>query len=191
MAGFEVTLTRRTDVFVPLAARVERARRAGADLLLSVHADIVEQGEASGASVYTLSETASDALAAELADNANASDRFAGAAMASAGEDVARALIALVHRDTVAQAERFAASLVDELGARIPMLATRPHRHAGFRVLKGPDIPSALLEIGFLSNAADRARLGDPEWREAALEGVVEGVRRWADRRAATAQAGN
>jgi N-acetylmuramoyl-L-alanine amidase len=180
-AGFAVVMTRETDVFVPLAARVDRARAAGADLLLSLHADTVEEGDASGLSVYTLSAEASDPQSAALAARENAADRLGGVAMAAAGEDVATALIALVQRETMARSERLGAELIEAFGPRTPLLAGRPHRRAGFRVLKGPDLPSALIELGFLSNAEDRARLGDPAWREAALDAIVAAVTAWSE----------
>jgi N-acetylmuramoyl-L-alanine amidase len=180
-AGFDVVMTREADVFVPLVARVARAREARADLLLSIHADTVEAGDASGVSVYTLAAEASDPQTAALAERENAVDRLGGADIAAAGEDVAQALVALVERETMARSERLGRALIEGFRLRVPLLAGRPHRHARFRVLKGPDLPSALIELGFLSNAEDRARLGDPEWRDAALSGVVAAVSAWAD----------
>jgi N-acetylmuramoyl-L-alanine amidase len=176
--GFDVMMTREADVFVPLAARVERARAAGADLLLSLHADVVEAGDASGVSVYTLSAEASDPQSAALAARENAVDLLGGD-LSAAEEDIAAALIALVRRETMVRSEKLAAALIDAFGARVPVLSGRPHRHAGFRVLKGPDLPSALIELGFLSNAADRARLADPVWREQALTAIVAAVSAW------------
>ena len=184
-AGFEVTLTRDRDVFVPLDERVRRAAAARADLLLSLHADVVLRGEASGVSVYTLSAEASDAEAAALAERADAADALAGGAAAGAGRDVARALIDLVRADALAASGRLGETLVAAFRSRVPVLSGRPLRSAGFRVLKSPDIPSALIELGFLSSAEDRARLTDPEWRDRAIAAVVAAVEGWAAARPA------
>jgi N-acetylmuramoyl-L-alanine amidase len=179
-AGLEVVLTRRDDRFVALRDRVELARAAGADLFLSVHADALREGRASGASVYTLSARASDADAAALAARENQVDLIAGPDFAAEGADVARALIDLVQRETMSASRRFGAALVDALGRRVPVLEGQPLRAAGFRVLKAPDVPSALLELGFLSSDADRARLIDPAWRAEAAAAVAGAIAAWA-----------
>ncbi len=183
--NFATALTRSADVFVSLPERVARARRAGAGAFLSIHADALAPGSgaASGASVYTLSAQASDAEAALLASRENQVDRLAGGPLVDTGQDLARTLIELVQRDTMAASQALGATLIAELGARTKLLSGRPLRSAGFRVLKAPDIPSALIELGFLSSAEDRARLRDPAWRAVAAEGIAAAVRRWADER--------
>lgn len=177
--GLAVVLTRTDDRFVPLPERVEIARAAGAALLLSLHADTVRAGEASGASVYLLGREATDAEAAGLAERENAVDRYALTEAAGEGRDVAQLLYDLVTRETAERSSRLGPVLVDALAESVPVLAGRPLRRAGFRVLKAPDLPSALVELGFLSNAADRARLVDPVWRQAAVAALAEGVMRW------------
>ncbi len=177
-AGFAVTLTREADVFTPLAERVARARAAGADLLLSLHADVVVEGDASGVSVYLLDERASDPQAAALALRENAADARGGGAPLD--RDVAEALAAMVSREVRASAKRLGAALVAAFAERVLVLEGRPLRAAAFRVLKGPDLPSALIELGFLSNAEDRARLQNPAWRARAVEAVVAAVADWA-----------
>lgn len=184
---YRVVMTRDSDVYVPLRERVERARRARADLFLSIHADAVEVGDAHGASVYTLSEAASDHEAAELAAQENLSDVIAGVQLTQEDNDVARVLIDLVQRETMIESQRFAAGLVDNLDDSIGVLETRPLRSAGFRVLKAPDVPSALLEIGFLSSKTDLERMQKSEWRDKAVTAVVAAVDEWASKGARSA----
>jgi N-acetylmuramoyl-L-alanine amidase len=178
--GWRVTLTREDDRFVALSDRVAVAQRAGARAFLSIHADTVAQGDASGASVYVLSAQASDAEAAALAARENRADALGGLSLPAADDDVARALIALVRGPTMARSRDLGEALVAGLSARVPVLASAPLRGAGFRVLKAPDVPSALLELGFLSNAEDRARLADPAWRAEAAEAVAGALDAWA-----------
>ncbi len=184
---YRVVMTRDSDVYVPLRERVERARRARADLFFSVHADAVEVGDAHGASVYTLSEAASDREAAELAAQENLSDVIAGVRLTHEDDDVARVLIDLVQRETMIESQRFAKGLVKSLDSSIGVLETRPLRSAGFRVLKAPDVPSALLEIGFLSSKTDLERMQKSEWRKRAVSAVVAAIDNWAAKRARSA----
>lgn len=177
--GFRVLLTRDADVFLSLAERVAAARRAGASLLLSIHADRALAGDASGASVYLLGAEPSDPEAAALAEQENAEGGFAGIDPAE-GSDVTRLLSTLVRRETALESARLGPALVAALAARVPVLAGRPLRSAGFRVLKAPDVPSALIELGFMSSAADRARLTDPAWRAEAVAALADGVEAWA-----------
>lgn len=178
---YRVVMTRDSDIYVPLRERVERARRARADLFISIHADAVEVGDAHGASVYTLSEEASDHEAAELAAQENLSDVIAGVRLTHEDDDVARVLIDLAQRETMVESRRFATILVEELDHSVGVLETRPMRSAGFRVLKAPDVPSALLEIGFLSSSADLKRMQQSAWRERAVASVVAAIDRWAE----------
>jgi N-acetylmuramoyl-L-alanine amidase len=179
-AGFEVATTRSSDVFVALGERVEAARRAGADVFVSIHADALRAGEAQGAAVYVLGPDASDPESAALAARENRVDRLAGADPGHDGADVARALIDLVRADTRAASRRVADRLAAALARRTPKLGGGGVRTAGFRVLKSPDIPSVLVELGFLSSAADRARLADPAWRAVAAEAVTAALVEWA-----------
>jgi len=174
-------MTRDSDVYVPLRERVERARRARADLFISLHADAVEVGDAHGASVYTLSDEASDHEAAELAAQENLSDVIAGVRLNNEDDVVARVLIDLAQNETMIESRRFAATLVHQLDKSVGVLKTRPSRAAGFRVLKAPDVPSVLVEIGFLSSDADLKRMQQPLWRRKAAQAMVEAIDVWAN----------
>lgn len=164
LGPYRVILTRNSDRFVRLRERVAIARRAKAELFVSIHADTRATIETRGASVYTLSERASDAEAAALAERENKADLIAGLNLTSAGADVSGILINLAQRDTMNRSGRFAAELVRHLEPQTRLLP-RSHRFAGFAVLKAPDVPSVLIETGFLSNPADEALLRQPEHR--------------------------
>ena len=159
---YKAVLTRSTDVFLRLRERVEVARAAGADLFISLHADSVGSPIGAqtvrGASVYTLSEQASDKEAEALANKENKADIIAGVDLGGKSIDVSNILIDLAQRESMNEAARFAALLVDDLKDVVPVL-DRSHRFAGFAVLKAPDIPSVLIEMGYLSNRADEKRL--------------------------------
>lgn len=170
-----VVLTRSRDVFVPLGQRIEMARRREAALFLSLHADSAPG--ARGASVYTLSETASDGFSAALARRENAADRAGGLRLPSVSPEVQRILLSLMRHETRAGSERVARLAVAALEGEVPLLPNT-HRRAGFVVLKAPDVPSALVEMGFLSHPADEAALNRPEHRArlaAALAETVQG----------------
>jgi|tagenome__1003787_1003787.scaffolds.fasta_scaffold20894089_2 N-acetylmuramoyl-L-alanine amidase len=147
---YRVMLTRTTDAYVPLRERVARATDAKADLFLSIHADSHADNDVRGASVYTLSEDASDREAAALAARENRDD--SGAAPSSV---VARTLVAMAQRGTVNDSCRFADTIVGTFGKSGILLLPRSHRKAGFAVLTSPEIPAALVELGFLSNPRD------------------------------------
>ncbi|MEO1328034.1 MAG: N-acetylmuramoyl-L-alanine amidase [Pseudomonadota bacterium] len=178
---FEVVLTRETDEFIALADRVTRARNKGADLFISIHADALPANSAvSGASVYTLSDRSSDTLAAALARRENAADALAGVELKRHNDDIRAILVDLAKTRTVSESHRFAEVLIDSMQSRVKVLERRPHRQAGFRVLKTFDTPSALVELGFLTNLRDRRRLTNPAWREQAALAMAEAIRRWA-----------
>ena len=153
-----VLLTRQRDVFIPLEERVGWAQRQGAALFVSMHADAVGDHTVRGASIYTLSDTASDAQSAALAQRENSADRYAGAAFANQSPEVAHILASLVRHETHAGSARLQRGMVAALDRDLPMLQN-PARHAGFVVLKAADIPSVLVEMGFMSNAQDEAAL--------------------------------
>jgi len=171
-----VQLTRSRDVFVPLADRVEFARRRDAALFLSLHADSAPG--ARGASVYTLSETASDAMSEALARRENGADLAGGLRLPSVSPEVQRILISLMRQETRTGSTRLARLAVRELGEEVPLLPNA-HREAGFVVLKAPEIPSALIELGFLSDARDEAALRRPEHREKLASALDRAVRAW------------
>jgi N-acetylmuramoyl-L-alanine amidase len=173
-----VALTRTRDVFVPLPERVRAAQRAGADLFVSLHADALDDRSVRGASVYTLSERASDPLAERVARNENRADRFAGPDFAGVSPEAAQILISLVRRDTLNGAARMARLAVSNLAQDVTMLPNS-HRFAGFVVLKAPEVPSVLVEMGFLSNRQDEALLRRPEHRRVVTTAVARAVEGW------------
>jgi len=175
---YEVCLTRDEDTFLPLRERVEFAQKKGAGLFLSIHADYFPNkiDKATGATVYTLSEDASDEEARALAAKENFSDALAGIELPSDSDEVlANILIDLAQRETQNRSVVFARSIVGELASK-GALHTKKLRSAGFRVLKAPDIPSVLLELGFLSNPDDEKRLTSEVWREKTAEAVAESI---------------
>ena len=174
---YRVELTRTRDVFIPLEQRVEIAQRQGASLFISMHADAIKQPDVRGASVYTLSNTASDPQTAALAARENSSDRFLGPAYRGTSPAVMRILASLVQRETRIDSARLARRVVGSLEEGIPMLPN-PDRHAGFVVLKAANIPSVLVEMGFMSNRQDEAFLRRRAHRAQvarAMERAVEG----------------
>jgi N-acetylmuramoyl-L-alanine amidase len=171
-----VELTRDRDVFIPLPERVDIAQRKGAALFVSMHADALSDHSVRGASVYTLGEHASDAQTAALAVRENASDRFAGPGFRNAPPDVARILSSLVRQETRTGSVRMAHSVVGELRQDTRLLPN-PARQAGFMVLKAADIPSILVEMGFMSNRDDEAALRQATHRArvaAAMKRAIE-----------------
>ena len=182
-----VAMTRSRDVFVPLARRVDLAREREAALLLSLHADAMPAGQSQslrGASVYTLSETATDPLAAALARRENLADRAGGLRLPSVSPEVQRILLSLMRQETRAGSERLARLAVNALDGDVPLL-NQPLRRAQFVVLKAPDVPSALVECGFLSNPAEEALLRRPEYRAKIAAALAEAVHGFIGRRVA------
>lgn len=172
---FRAEMTRDRDVFIRLRDRVAIARKKGADIFISVHADSIRNSKVSGPSVYTLSEKASDKEAAELAERENKADLIAGMDLSHESADVANILIDLAQRESMNQSARFAGYLVSELGNKTEVLP-RPHRFAGFAVLKAPDLPSVLLETGFLSNSDDERRLTSKTYRRQLAAAIVSAI---------------
>jgi N-acetylmuramoyl-L-alanine amidase len=171
---YRVALTRTRDAFIPLDDRVARAQAHGAALFVSMHADALSDHSIRGASVYTLAGTASDAQTAALARRENSADRFGGASF-NAPPEVARILASLVRQETRVGSGRLARSMVGSLDQDLPMLPN-PERHAGFVVLKAADIPSVLVEMGFMSNPADEAELRRPQHRARVAEAMKRAV---------------
>ncbi len=178
---YRVVMTRESDVFLSLRERVRLAESAGADVFLSIHANTVERGEAAGATVHTLSENATDQEASDLAELENRADVLAGVNLAGESDDVARILIDLSQRQTNHASDKLAAAMLTGLRQRIEVLKNRPHRAAGFRVLRSPSTPSLLLELGFMSNDRDLANMLNPTWRRRAAMGVVDALDRWSE----------
>jgi N-acetylmuramoyl-L-alanine amidase len=166
---YTVKLTRERDVFLKLRERIGVARRYGADLFISIHADSNPSASVKGLSVYTLSEKSSDSEAAALADAENKADIIAGIDLSHESPDVTNILIDLAQRETMNLSSQMAETMVEKLRQEVTLLR-RSHRYAGFAVLKAPDVPSVLMEMGYLSNAEEerllrtsryRAKLGD------------------------------
>jgi N-acetylmuramoyl-L-alanine amidase len=179
---YKVVLTRSTDVFIPLAERVNIARRAKADLFISVHADAIADPKIRGATVYTLSETASDKEAERLAAKENKADIIAGVNLGGETPDVANILIDLAQRETMAFSAEFALTVVREISP-FTLLRTNFHRFAGFRVLRAPDVPSILLESGYMSNLEDSQFLFSREGQRSFARGVSQAIEAYFSRR--------
>jgi N-acetylmuramoyl-L-alanine amidase len=172
---YRVTLTRDTDVFVRLRERIAIAQRAGAAMFLSLHADSIANRKVRGGAVYTLSERASDKEAAALARKENKADIIAGIDLNEQSKTVAKILIDLRQRLTKNDSVTLAKGLVKELRGSMRMLKHN-HRFAGFAVLKAPDIPSVLIEMGYLSNREDERLLRDPRHRRKVGGAIVRSI---------------
>jgi N-acetylmuramoyl-L-alanine amidase len=181
---YDVQLTRTTDEFLRLDDRVRIARQNGADLLISIHADTINLKGIRGATVYTVSDKASDAEAQALADRENLADQLAGIEIQDENHEVADILVDLIRRETHAFSIRFARTLVGQLSDTVGLI-NNPHRFAGFRVLKAPDVPSVLVELGYLSNAKDEEQLRSPEWRGRAVTSISNAISEFAVAKAA------
>lgn len=186
----DVAMTRDDDSFVSLGQRSETARRTKAALFISLHADSIRYAGIRGATVYTLSERASDQLSREVAESENSSDRFVDPRWQEAQPEVFDILIELMRRETDSFSEHFAAGLVQELGRHKVRLIRNPKRSAGFKVLIAPDVPSVLVELGYLSNIDDEQLLLDPSWREDTAEAIASAVERYLGERGLAAEAG-
>jgi len=176
---YTVILTRDRDVFLPLRERVRVARAANADLFLSVHFNANKSRQVRGFSVYTLSETASDQEAADLAERENKSDIIGGVDLDQYSPDVASILIDFAQSKTNEQSVAFARdSLVKEVG-KASKLLPRPWRSAGFAVLKAPDVPSVLIEMGYLTNRQEEKLLLDSAYRKQLSSSIVRAIERY------------
>jgi N-acetylmuramoyl-L-alanine amidase len=172
---FQSILTRTRDIFVPLRDRVARARSAGAELFISIHADATKNRKTRGLSVYTLSEWASDRETAALAEKENKADLIAGINFGEETPEISNILIDLTRREAMNQSAKFAIGLVRQLRRQTKLLRNT-HRFAGFAVLKAPDVPSVLVELGFLSNPSDEKALKDKKFRAKLAKGMVRAV---------------
>lgn len=177
---FDVALTREDDSFLRLEDRVTLARQNKADLFISLHADSFQQQEISGASIYTRDERATDILDKVLADGENKADIIAGFAVPEMQPAVVDILVDLMRRQMRRQSYIAARAIVEQLQ---PAVALRrfPVRQADFFVLQAPDVPSILVELGFLSNASDIANLQKSEWRDRAVEALARGIASYFD----------
>ncbi len=174
---YRVVMTRTDDTFVPLADRVRLARTRGAQLFVSIHCDALAlgEGDAEGATVYTVSDKASDAEAGRLAEAENRADVIAGVDLSSEPDDIADSLIDLAQRETKSFSTQFARDLIAELKGAARM-HKNPLKSAGFKVLKAPDVPSVLVELGYVSSRQDLKQLVSDSWRGRAADAIVQAI---------------
>jgi N-acetylmuramoyl-L-alanine amidase len=176
--GIKAFLTRDNDEFLSLSERVQIARQNHAGLFISLHADTLKQKDIRGATVYTISDKASDKLAADLAERENLSDQIAGKETVAEPPEVADILLDLTRRETQAFSISLAESVLNSFKDQIGTI-NNPHRHAGFQVLRAPDVPSILVELGFLSNVEDEKLLLDETWRGKMADLMTDAVKRY------------
>lgn len=176
--GIKAFLTRDDDTFLALSERVVLARQENANLFISVHADTLKQKAIRGATVYTISDRASDRMAQDLAERENLSDQIAGVAVQHERPEVADILLDLTRRETQAFSVTLAENIVKSFEGQIGLI-NNPHRFAGFQVLRAHDVPSVLLELGFLSNPDDEKLLLDEAWRAKVAETLATAVTRY------------
>jgi N-acetylmuramoyl-L-alanine amidase len=174
---YRVVLTRSDDTFIPLAERVQIARNSKASLFISLHADALprSEGDAQGATIYTLSETASDAEAARLAETENRADVIGGIDLSEEPSEVADILIDLTQRETKTFSGRFARQIVGELKS-VARMHKKPLKSAGFRVLKATDVPSVLVELGYVTNKDDLQHLVSDSWRSRTVGSLAQAI---------------
>jgi N-acetylmuramoyl-L-alanine amidase len=189
---YRVVMTRTDDTFIPLADRVRIARNQSAALFVSIHADALprREGDARGATIYTLSDRASDAEAERLAEAENKADAIGGVNLTEEPTDVADILIDLAQRETRTFSNRFARLLMGEMKNTVRM-HKRPLKSAGFRVLKAPDVPSVLIELGYVSNKGDREHLVSENWRSRTVGSMAQAIDTFLAKRLATAGPAN
>jgi N-acetylmuramoyl-L-alanine amidase len=189
---YRVVMTRTDDTFIPLDERVRIARTQGAALFVSIHADALprREGDAQGATIYTLSDRASDAEAERLAEAENKADAIGGVNLTAEPTDVADILIDLAQRETRTFSNRFARLLAAEMKNTARMYK-HPLKSAGFRVLKAPDVPSVLVELGYVSNKSDLAHLVSESWRARTVGSMAQAIDAFFARRLATAAPAN
>jgi N-acetylmuramoyl-L-alanine amidase len=189
---YRVVMTRTDDTFIPLADRVKIARNASAALFVSIHADALprREGDAQGATIYTLSDKASDAEAERLAEAENKADAIGGVNLTEEPTDVADILIDLAQRETRTFSNRFARLLMGEMKNTVRM-HKHPLKSAGFRVLKAPDVPSVLIELGYVSNKGDREHLVSENWRSRTVGSMAQAIDTFLAKRLVTAGPAN
>jgi N-acetylmuramoyl-L-alanine amidase len=189
---YRVVMTRTDDTFIPLADRVRIARNQSAALFVSIHADALPRGEgdAQGATIYTLSDRASDSEAERLAEAENKADAIGGVNLTEEPTDVADILIDLAQRETRTFSNRFARLLMGEMKNTVRM-HKHPLKSAGFKVLKAPDVPSVLVELGYVSNKGDLEHLVSENWRSRTVGSMAQAIDAFFAKRLATAGPAN
>ena len=174
--SYKVYLTRNSDKFISLSKRRKIAKKNNSDLFISLHVDSLKKKSTRGTSVYTLSEKASDRITASLAERENKVDMIAGVNLEKVDNEVASILLDLTRRDTKNSSSFFAETYIERVKKNGHRVLRRPHRHAGFAVLKSPDTPSVLIELGFLSNAKDVSLLSKSSSRKRLLKSLAEAI---------------
>ena len=189
---YRVVMTRTDDTFIPLGERVKIARNLSAALFVSIHADALprSEGDAQGATIYTLSDHASDVEAERLAEAENRADAIGGVNLTEEPTDVADILIDLAQRETRAFSNRFARLLLREMKSSVRM-HKHPLKSAGFKVLKAPDVPSVLIELGYVSNRADLEQLTSESWRARTVTTMAQAVEAFFSKRVVSAVPAN
>jgi N-acetylmuramoyl-L-alanine amidase len=189
---YRVVMTRTDDTFIPLADRVKIARNHSAALFVSIHADALprREGDAQGATIYTLSDRASDVEAERLAEAENKADAIGGVNLTEEPHDVADILIDLAQRETRNFSNRFARLLMGEMKTTVRM-HKHPLKSAGFKVLKAPDVPSVLIELGYVSNKGDLEHLVSENWRSRTVGSMAQAIDAFFAKRLATAGPAN
>jgi N-acetylmuramoyl-L-alanine amidase len=177
--SLRVVMTREADEFLALGERVRLARQNEADIFIAIHADTIRVRDLRGATVYTISDKASDEVAHDVAANENQSDAYAGLPVASENNDVSDILIDLMRRETQKFSVHLAKTVVSSFTGKIRLI-NNPHRSAGFLVLKAPDVPSVLVELGYLSNPQDEKLLNTPKWRTQTAKLLVTAIEAYA-----------
>ncbi|WP_170472638.1 N-acetylmuramoyl-L-alanine amidase [Ruegeria arenilitoris] len=177
--SYEVVLTRVDDHFVSLERRIALAHRAGADIFISLHADSLSEGRAHGAAVYTLSAEASDVASLKLAERHDRGDLISGVDLSGSDDQVADILLDMARRETQPRTQALARAIADGMAQQGGPMNSKPIRTASFSVLKAADIPSVLVELGFLSSPRDLENIRNPEWRAGMAQGIFNGLERW------------
>ena len=189
---YRVVMTRTDDTFIPLDDRVKIGRTQGAALFVSIHADYLARGEgdAQGATIYTVSDKATDAEAERLAESENRADAIGGVNLAQEPTEVADILIDLAQRETRTFSNRFARLLMGEM-KNVTRMHKHPLKSAGFRVLKAPDVPSVLVELGYVSNKGDLEHLVSDRWRAKTANSMAQAIDAFLAKRLATTVSAN
>ncbi|MCP4822050.1 MAG: N-acetylmuramoyl-L-alanine amidase [Shimia sp.] len=177
--GFVVHLTRDADEFVSLERRVALAHQLEADVFLSLHADSLSEGHAHGAAVYTLADEATDAASALLAERHDRADILSGVDLTGADDEVTDVLLDLARLETEPRTDVLAGVMVEAMRAATGSVNRKPRREGAFSVLKAADVPSILIELGFMSSEKDLANLQDAGWRASMSAGIRDGLQAW------------
>ena len=176
---FKVVLTRTEDKFLSLEDRITIASQSDANLFISLHADAVIEGEASGTTVYLLSDKATDKMSAQLASRHDRSEILRGVDLSGLDSQVASVLLDMARQETKPRSEAVASFILKVFKEKITELSSQPLRYAAFSVLKSPDIPSILIEAGFMSTSSDLQNLTTEKWRRKFADSLTEAISRW------------